>query len=240
METIIGSSRQHTIQLQIRNLEVLLGQKRSTLAETLADLAEDSANADILASVETQEQSVAKTARDIDAGEIARRDTKESRAKRLKELRAKFSQLEDAGQRMEKLTSKIVAHIEAIGPLLAEWQAMAADRGNLAYSVYSEAQASSPNDPGHSRRWGAISNIAWARGGAMSMAISSALWRSGLGRIGPDLSPHLTVGSTDWDAPYPRDAKKLLSEGCAKERGKLGSGIWPGVAALEAIVKKEA
>ena len=239
------SSRQHAIELQIRNLEVMLGQRQSTLTATLADLADKPTDADILASVEQQEQSVAQTLRNIDrlraaAGEASRRDTKEARAKRLKALKATYGKVEDAGKRMEKLTAKIVSHIEDIGPLLAEWQALAADRGNLAHEVFSEAKAAHPHDRGHERRWGAVSDLAWSRGGTMSVAIGSALWRSGLGRVGPNLDAHLTISSTMFDAPYPRDAAQLLAEGCAKERQKLGAGIWPGIAALEEIVKREA
>lgn len=175
--------------------------------------------------------------------EAQRRDGVASRAEYLAGLTAEAEKAEALGDEMADVTERIVRTLESIAPLLARFEELSTERGLLTYGVMragADAGATSRAD------WGGIKDSANLRRSPLSIAVACALWRSGLGRVGPEvklqldhLLPHMLAGPNAWRNDS-SDLCALMREGYETWKTRLMDRLAHVVEETEKVVAKEA
>jgi hypothetical protein len=156
----------------------------------------------------------------------------EARAERIAANRGRVAEIDELEKEMRRLAKKLIAHAEGFGPLLAMYERAGQERRARARIVLQDA-----DDPFLSslRGWYAHEATTSLKEGPASVALNAALWRSGLGRVGLNLSSHLELRSPDWSGPYAAD--KDITAGMVQSldqlKDRLNSGLARALASME-------
>lgn len=123
---------------------------------------------------------------------------------------------------------QIVNHVEALGPMLQQFEAVANEAATLSYAVHRAGHdvtrhTSSADVRRVRNMWDSCRAAAGLKAGAIAIAIQTALWRAGLGRVGPE------VRATVEPPPQMpgRDGLRFSPEDSRSTRtGRDTRGIW--------------
>lgn len=199
------------------------------LAERNTDLALKPDDAQLRAEVETLEREIEGNDRETARIEsaivgLARRNTVAERGKYLAQLAEHRAEVETTGRRMTALAEKLIAQIEGIGPLLSELATLSDTRREHARAVLRELRTGNRFSD-HAMQHQAS---AARRTGVVSAVVAAAMWRAGVGRLGLDLDPFVTVvppRDGTIDRYLKGDLREVLREGLARSDERLAYGM---------------
>jgi hypothetical protein len=133
----------------------------------------------------------------------AKMDSAAGRAQLAADHRKRLTRIDKLGTELEGLAEQLVEHAEAFAPLLAKFAATSGERQELARAVLRDADDTRLSGVGAWNHYRRLSG--WAESSPVCVALVAALWRSGLGRVGPNLEG-VNIEPPHWDGPWGRDA----------------------------------
>ncbi|GCL64951.1 hypothetical protein [Pseudaquabacterium pictum] len=205
------------LEARIRTIKADRDSATTLLRDKSFDLTMAPGSTQLRAEVETLEREIAGHDRELGRLEAAihelrRRGSAAERRKRLAELSEHRQEVTVTGKRMAALSEKLLAHVEAIGPMLSEFATLSDTHRELCRAVM---RGNLPSDD-RSRYDNAMS---W-RAAPVSASIAAALWRAGVGRLGLDLDPFVSVvpprAGEKGDRYVKGDLLQILREDIAK------------------------
>jgi len=233
--TTVATKRREAIGRSIASLDGRLTDARNALSASSLDLVDKPDDPDLLGELDRLEDTVDRLERErarllLAEQEAGRQLTAAEREARIKAMKAGIKRVDDLGAQMVALAEKIVEGLDAVSPLLAEFEALSKDRSAISWDIFREGTPARRGE-----RWESLRTYAGMERGPVSVAIAAAAWRCGLGRIGPNLDAWFTSRPTQWDSPYPRNEplRELLRVESAAEAHKLAGVLHRTVAAVE-------
>lgn len=214
------------LEARIRTIKTHRDSAVALLKDKGFDLTMAPGSTQLRAEVETLEREIAGHDRELGRLEAAihelrRRGSAAERRKRLAELSEHRQEVTATGKRMAALSEKLLAHIEAIGPMLSEFATLSDTRRELCRGIM---RGSLP-----SNQWPRYQAAMDWREAPVSPTIAAALWRSGVGRLGLDLDPFVSVvpprAGEKGDRYTRGDLLQLLREDIAKADDLLAYGL---------------
>lgn len=158
--------------------------------------------------------------------EAERRNTVEFKRKLLAGLKEERAAIDERSERQKVLAREIVATIENLHPLLAEYEALGVDQHTAGWTIVRATTGNAVDGPtGASRYFDPIADL--LRGAAARVAVINAAFASGLGRVGFRTEPWLEVRRVDGPE---------LEEGMKKADQKIASTLDDLLAAHEATL----
>lgn len=232
------TAQRHALQDRIGSIEVNEASARDILGAKSIDLALTPTDSTLQREVESLERELAGYANErqrinLALAELERRDSAEGRRQRLKSVTNAVADVERLGKRAAKVSAELVRQAEALGPLLSELDSLLNERAQHTRNVIRNLPAP------YQRRGNTYAEAADWRRGVVDAPLAAALWRAGLGRLGPDLSAWLSITSVrEHGDRYMRgDLRALLDENIANADARLSAGMRVAVQSLEAGVK---
>jgi hypothetical protein len=218
------SQNTEALHQRIKAIDLNRASAAALLEEKRFDLVMNPEDATLRDQVESLEREIGgyerETARIESAiAELGRRDGVAERRKHLAQLSDHHSDVRTTGKRMTALTEKLIAQIEGVGPILSELATLSDTRRVHASAVLREAPLRSrAANNRHS-----YVEAASRRNGVVSAVVVAAMWRAGLGRLGLDLEPLVSIvpprdGTTD--RYLKGDLRTLLHE-CIERSDRL-------------------
>lgn len=168
--------------------------------------------ADLEAEIEGHRRTIARleAAQQADNHEV---DQKQE-AERIAEVKALCAKVRTITDQLDPLLVRIVEGLEAVGPDIAEFVTLAAQRHRAAHAA---ARLASNGKPPHSQ----LAHLIRADGhNALMDAVIGGVARSGIGTVGPSLAPHVVV-NVPVRVPTLADAKQALE----RDRARLLEAI---------------
>jgi hypothetical protein len=155
--------------------------------------------------------------------EALRCDTGEARQAETKRLRDELARIDQRYDRLGELADAVHASFEALAPILAEYEALAADNQAGGYTILKacyekSSQALAQHD--------ALFDALRLNSGAVAGALADAAYASGLGRVGPRLLGLVSVEAAR--------TKTTLDDAVSRTRGKVVPVLEQLLAAREA------
>lgn len=208
------------------------------LVERNTDLALKPDDAQLRADVETLEREIERHDRETARIEsaivgLARRNTAAERGKHQAQLAEHRAEVETTGKRITALAEKLIAQIEGIGPLLSEFATLSDTRREHARAVLRELRTGK-RAHAHVMQYQAD---AARRTGVVSAVVAAAMWRAGIGRLGLDLDPWVTVvppRDGTIDRYLKGDLRQVLQEGIGRAEERLAYGMNEALKSAEA------
>jgi uncharacterized membrane protein YccC len=187
-----------------------LNYARREHTDQLARLVDSPDNANIQEQLRQLEGEIAqheRTIRNLESAkeEAARRDTTEFKRQHLESLKRQRADIDERATRMHAVALDIVAAIDTLHPLLAEFDALATDQHAAGWSIV-RATAPVSRDNDIARYFDPIEP--WLRGASARPAVAAALYAAGLGRVGLNLFPWVDVQRVEQPAPLDREMEK--------------------------------
>lgn len=214
------------------NLEARLIAARSnlqTLQSTHGDaslaLARGEADDAELDALEEEIRSAEKVIRRLEAAAAARAeaDTEAFREAQQRARQEARKQVDTLGAQMEALALEMVALVEGLGPLLAQFDAMSRKRRAAAADAI-RFQTASPAKA--ERALARVVAHAALREGAVPAALLAALWRSGLTRVFSTEAIGAILPPPDFYTPYGKgDVREALKQSLAGLRSQLDAHL---------------
>lgn len=212
------------LEARIRTIRADAASAAQLLKDKSFDLALSPSNAELREQVEKLEAEIAGHDREIGRmeaaiHELSRRSSVAERRKHLAQLSEHHRDVMSAGKRQAKIAAELLDKIEALGPLLSEYATLSDTRRELARGILRGNM--------NLNRRGVYEDAAAWRNGPVSPIIAAALWRAGLGRLGMDLEPWLSLTPPRAkDDRYLRgDLAAVLAEDIAKADALLSRGL---------------
>ncbi len=222
------------LQRQLREIDAAVHSATALLQEKAFDLAAAPDSPVLLEHVQRLEAEIDAHRRNrgrIEASlhELSKRGTAEARRQRLAELAARRREVQDLGKRLAKVSEQLLSQVEALGPVLAEIEALGDERRAASSAILREGI---PRD----LRGQYLDAAAW-RSVPLSTVLAAALWRCGLGRVGADLDPWLSLAPPREKADrYLRgELLTLLAEDVEAAETLLERGLQQAMAAVEGV-----
>lgn len=158
--------------------------------------------------------------------------TAEARAECIAANRGRVAEIDELEKEMRRLAKKLIAHAEGFGPLLAQYEQAAKERRARARIVLQDSDDSFLSSL---RGWYTFEAATSLTEGPAAVALNAALWRSGLGRVGLNLSSHLELRSPDWSGPYAadKDITAGMLQSLDRLRERLNAGLARALASME-------
>ncbi|MBT9491486.1 MAG: hypothetical protein IV107_03890 [Paucibacter sp.] len=184
-----------TLQEEVAVARTRVQQQRAEAQNNLdaahAALAERPAESALLAAVSKASRTLAEVneqMQHLDAA--AQHATKAAAAAERVERKARRKQQRQQIVKMtpvlDEAAGGLIAHIERLGPLLANWAALADDHSALCVGLAREAESDLKH--GSQRLREQLEQVTDPTRGPLIEAVAAAFWNAGLGRVGPDLS----------------------------------------------------
>lgn len=219
--------RLNALQVRLRDIATNQAGAEALLKEKTLDLMDAPDNATLRAEVEKLEAEIEghnKERGRIEAAihEAKRRDSLAERKKRAEQVAQSAASVSAGGKRARALAVELLNHIERMAPLLSELETVLAERFQTARAVLAEVR------PDQRRRVAVYREAADWRRGVLSPVIAAALWRTGLGRLGADLSPWMTLSAPRdgrADAYLREDLQTLLARAIERADDSLSYGM---------------
>ncbi len=150
--------------------------------------------------------------------EAARRDSKEARRARFELLKTQRARIAQSNTETEALAKKLERALDAIGPLLAQWQLHTEDRSADVRSIMVGTAGSGANAlKGDSN---AADSITRLETGEIIEALARLVVATGLARTGPRLDPFVVIAG-----PSSMSRKMSLCEAVGAANKKLLSAV---------------
>lgn len=211
----------------------------------LADDPDDEATHSLIASCDAELATHQATKqRLLDGRALAvERNTSGARATLVQGLKDERQRVDQLGEELVQITNDILACLAPLAELTARFDRVSNERAVNAFGIFKMAYPKSGN------RWEGQRDHAASRRGALSSAIASALWRSGIGRVGPELNvtvetppSQIATGKRGNQAkPSPwldpaSDLPSLMREAFDREKHRLTIGLDDALATAESSI----
>lgn len=128
----------------------------------------------------------------IARAEVARRNSVEFKVQSLALLDATRNRLATSGKTLATIADEIEQTLDALGPLLAHWQALVEDRSADTAAIVRETHQN-VRDSVRQATNETLQSCARLSGGDCAVALARAVVRSGLARTGPQTSNYITI-----------------------------------------------
>lgn len=215
-----------TLEARILQIKGHCASATTLLRDKSFDLTMSPGNTQLRDEVQTLEAEIAGHERELGRLEAAihelrRRGSAAERREHLADLTEHRRDVMDTGARMAALCEKLLTHVEAIGPVLSEFATLSDTRRELCRGIMR----------GHisrNQRERYEEAMSW-RAAPVSAVIATALWRAGVGRLGMDLDPYLSLkpprAGLHGDRFTRGDLLQVLREDIAKSDELLAYGL---------------
>lgn len=182
-----------SLQKRMQLIDSTIAAAEGVLREKSYDLVLKVDDKELAQEVESLEGEIAASRRErgrVEAAihETARRNSVGEKRKRLADMTEHRAAIQKAGKEALSITRKLLEQVEKLSPLLADLDAVLTTRRRLAHAVLSEL----PDRPRRTYLERGLGAADW-RQSVLPTVVAAALWRSGLGRVGPHLSPWVEV-----------------------------------------------
>jgi hypothetical protein len=209
----------HSLQAQLARAYSDLESAKAEYARQALRLAQQPKDADAQHHVVELEAEIAGHRRTIARLEAAQQAEQQQTgeqldADRTAEIKALCDKCVTISDQLDPLLEQIVEHLDAVGPTLAEYVALAAQRNQAAHAAARLAYRGKPVPA-------LLANCVRIDGhGALVNALIGGVVRAGIGTVGPSLGPHVVV-SAPVRPPTLADAQITL----ARDRARLDEAI---------------
>jgi hypothetical protein len=206
----VESNRQASIAQQIKAVEQDVASAKAAHEQAALKLVENPTDAQTLRELTALDDEIKGHERKIAwlrsaSVEAAKQDTAEFRRYELERLKVEQQRVESGMDRQREVAAALVAHIEAIGPLLAEYESLAQDTQAAAWTVVRGSCGKEIKVADRHWTQGLVDQV---RGRAAVPHVVNALYAAGLGRTGLHLAPFVEVSRSPDMGPldeYMRD-----------------------------------
>lgn len=210
----LQAARSTLLDLQAAHGDASLALARGHCSEAEVDALEEEIQAAEKAVHRLEAALAAQADANTDAAREARHQARQDARKQVDAL----------GERMEALALAMVAQLEGLGPLVAEFDALSTKRRAAAADAirFPNSDATGKVERALAR----VVELAALREGAVPSAALAALWRSGLTRVLSTEPIGAVLLPPDFYTPYGRgDVREALKQSLSDLRARLGANL---------------